>query len=183
VQLLQLRFGDQEHEVGSAARHIFLRFSFFNSGLGGRGSFCNGDLNGVSTMSKQELKHDYLRVAQDVVEGATALRSAIPNAMAGFGALGAAAYADGALSGKHKELIALAIGITVRCDGCVGYHAKACFDKGASREEVAEAIAVAVQMGGGPSMVYGATALDAYDQISAAEKVELAFRGQPRYED
>jgi len=73
-------------------------------------------------------------------------------------------YPDGALDNKTKELIALAIGVTVRCDGCVAHHAMACLDKGATREEIVEAIAVAIHMGGGPSMVYGAEALEAYDQ-------------------
>jgi AhpD family alkylhydroperoxidase len=127
-------------------------------------------------MSKEALHRDYLQVAKEVSLGAAALRQAAPKAMAGFAALGAAAYAPGALEAKFKELIALAIGISSRCDGCVGYHAKACFDKGASREEVAETIAVAIQMGGGPSMVYGASALDAYDQVASAAAVEAAYK-------
>ena len=127
-------------------------------------------------MSKEALHRDYLQVAKEVSQGAAALRGALPKAMAGFASLGAAAYAAGALEPKFKELIALAIGISSRCDGCVGYHAKACFDKGASREEVAETIAVAIQMGGGPSMVYGASALDAYDQMISAAAVEAAYK-------
>lgn len=109
---------------------------------------------------------DFNAVAQSVSAGAMLLRTAAPDAMAGFAAMGKAAYADGALTGKHKELIALAIAITVRCDGCVGAHAKACLAKGATRAEVVEAITVALHMGGGPSMVYGAEALRAYDQLA-----------------
>lgn len=109
---------------------------------------------------------DYKAVADDVSAGAAVLREAIPDQMKGFGGLGAAAYRDDALSPKLKELIALAIGITVRCDGCVAYHAKVAFEKGATREEVAEAIGVAIQMGGGPSMVYGGQALRAYDAFA-----------------
>jgi AhpD family alkylhydroperoxidase len=63
-------------------------------------------------------------------------------------------------------LIALALAIGSSCDGCVAYHAKAARDRGASREEVAEAIGVAIHMGGGPSMVYGADALRAYDAFA-----------------
>lgn len=105
-------------------------------------------------------------IADDVSKDAAALREAIPEQMSGFSALGAAAYKDGALSARHKELIALAIGITVRCDGCVAYHVRSAYQKGASREEVAEAIGVAVHMGGGPSMVYGGEALRAYDAFA-----------------
>ena len=104
--------------------------------------------------------------AQAVVKGAGELRRAVPAVMEGFGALGAATYQSGALEPKTKELIALAIAISVRCDGCVAYHAKAAHDRGASRDEVAEAIGVAIHMGGGPSMVYGAEALQAFDAFA-----------------
>ena len=109
-------------------------------------------------------KKDFVAIAKSVSTGAAALRKAHPGLMQAFGGLGKAVYPDGALDNKTKELIALAIGITVRCDGCVGHHAMACLNKGATREEVIEAIAVAIHMGGGPSMVYGAEALEAYDQ-------------------
>jgi len=115
------------------------------------------------------MAHDYKQVAAEVSENAQLLRQAVPEAMKGFAALGGGAYKDGALSPKIKELIALAIGITVRCEGCVGAHAKSAFQRGATREEVAEAIAVAIHMGGGPSMVYGGEALRAYDQFANAE--------------
>jgi AhpD family alkylhydroperoxidase len=80
--------------------------------------------------------------------------------MAAFQQLHEAATADGVLSRKTKELIALAIGISVRCDGCIAYHVHDTLDAGAGRDEVAEAIGVAVLMG-------GAEALTALDQFSA----------------
>lgn len=94
------------------------------------------------------------------------LRKGIPDTAKGFGDLAKAAIADGALEKKTKELIALAIGITARCDGCLAYHARAAARYGATREEILETISVAVYMGGGPSMIYGAEALDAYDQLA-----------------
>ena len=109
---------------------------------------------------------DYRATQQSVVEGAAALREAIPDVIKGYGALSAGTYKQGALDPKIKELIALALAIGARCDGCVAYHAKAAHDRGASREEVAEVIGVAIHMGGGPSMVYGAEALRAYDAFS-----------------
>ena len=93
----------------------------------------------------------------------------IPDTMAAFSDLGSATYTDGAISAKQKELIALAIGVTVRCDGCVAFHARAACRRGATRAEVAEAISVAIQMGGGPSMVYGGEALAAYDEFANNE--------------
>lgn len=94
-----------------------------------------------------------------------ALRKAMPDVAQAFGRLAGAATAEGALDTKTKELIALAIGITARCDGCVGYHARAAAKYGASRQEIIETIGMAVYMGGGPSMIYGAEALSAFDDL------------------
>jgi AhpD family alkylhydroperoxidase len=89
----------------------------------------------------------------------------IPGPMAGFGQLHKHAFADGALSSKAKELIALAIAITVRCDGCIAYHVHDALHAGATRPEIVEAIGVAVLMGGGPSTIYGSEALLALEQF------------------
>jgi AhpD family alkylhydroperoxidase len=83
--------------------------------------------------------------------------------MKGFKALGREAYADRALTRRTKELIALALSIASRCEACVAYHARRAAELGCSREEVVETIAIAVQMGGGPSMVFGGHALAAFD--------------------
>ena len=80
-------------------------------------------------------------------------------------ALAQAAIKPGVLDSKTKELIALAIGITARCDGCLAFHAQAAKKHGATREEVIETIAVALYMGGGPSMIYGAEALSCFDAL------------------
>lgn len=114
------------------------------------------------------MSKDYAQVAKDVVTRARALNSAMPEAMAGFGQLGKAAYADGALSAKMKELVALAIGVAARCDGCIAWHAKMALKHGATREEISELLAVCVQMGGGPSSIYAGQALEAYDALSEA---------------
>jgi len=91
-----------------------------------------------------------------------------PDAIKAFGTLSREAQKAGALDHKVKELIALAIGVSTRCDGCIAYHARNSVRAGASRQEVAEALAVAVQMGGGPAMVHAADALRAYDEFAAA---------------
>ena len=93
------------------------------------------------------------------------VRKGIPEVAKAFGALSAAATADGALDKRTKELVALAISIAVRCEGCIGFHTQAAKKAGASREEVLETVGMAIYMGGGPSMVYGAQALEAYDQL------------------
>ena len=72
---------------------------------------------------------------------------------------------DGALDKKTKELIALALGVAARCDGCIGFHTEALVKLGATREEVEEALGMAVYMGGGPSLMYAADAIAAYEQF------------------
>lgn len=93
-------------------------------------------------------------------------RKASPDLAQAFSALATAAIAPGALTPKFKELIALAIGIAGRCDGCVGFHTAAAIRHGATRAEILETIDVAIYMGGGPSYVYGAQALEAFDQLA-----------------
>jgi AhpD family alkylhydroperoxidase len=95
------------------------------------------------------------------------LGAAAPEEMEGFSTLHTVSTADGALSTETKELIALAIGIAVHCDGCIAYHVHDALGAGASREEVVETIGVAVMMGGGPSVVYGCEALEALEQFEA----------------
>jgi AhpD family alkylhydroperoxidase len=88
--------------------------------------------------------------------------------MEAFRGLIKAAGTDGALGHKQKELIALAIGIAIRCEGCIVFHTRACLKLGVTRAELLEMIGVAVEMGGGPSSIYGAEALACYDQMAAA---------------
>jgi AhpD family alkylhydroperoxidase len=88
--------------------------------------------------------------------------------MSGFYAMAKAATADGVVDKKTKEFVALAIGVTQRCDGCIGFHAKALKDLGATREEVSEILSMCIYMGGGPALMYAADALRAFDQFSEA---------------
>lgn len=88
-----------------------------------------------------------------------------PDVMKGFGALHEASTRQGALDSKTKELIALGIAITVRCDGCISFHVHDAMAAGASAEEIAETVSVAILMGGGPSVVYGIEALQALSQF------------------
>jgi AhpD family alkylhydroperoxidase len=93
-------------------------------------------------------------------------RKAAPDSAKGFGALSQAALSEGSVTLRHKELMCIAIGISKQCDDCIGFHVKAAMLAGVSREEIVEKISVAMYMGGGPSFMYRATALDAFDQIS-----------------
>jgi AhpD family alkylhydroperoxidase len=112
-------------------------------------------------------EQDWIAFTDQTNERMAELRKAMPVPAKGFGELARAAIAPGALDSKTKELMALAIGITARCDGCLAFHAKAARKYGATREEVVETIAVALYMGGGPSMIYGAEALSVFDAFEA----------------
>lgn len=115
------------------------------------------------------MNKDFAEIAHDVMAGVGLLQQGVPDTMKAFGALSTAATASKAIDTKTKELMALAIGIAVHCDGCVAYHTKMAHQQGATREEVAETVALAVYMGGGPAAVYGGDALRAYDQFAGAK--------------
>jgi len=95
----------------------------------------------------------------------SAFRKDNPEVMRGFSSMANAAMQDGALNKKTKELIALAIGVAGHCEGCIGLHVKALIALGITREELNEALGVAIYMGGGPSLMYAAEALQAFEEF------------------
>jgi AhpD family alkylhydroperoxidase len=116
----------------------------------------------IQTMT--ERRHS--KVIEDLREPTRSLRRAQPAAWAGFSQLHDATFAEGALSVRVKELMALAIAVVKQCDGCIAYHAKAAARAGASAEEVGEALNVALLMDGGTATVYGPRAWEAYQEFS-----------------
>ncbi|HTO65485.1 MAG TPA: carboxymuconolactone decarboxylase family protein [Bradyrhizobium sp.] len=108
---------------------------------------------------------NYTEITRRISAELKKLRKDIPETMQGFSALAKAATSDGALDRKTKELIALAIGIATRCDGCIGFHTEALVRLGATRQEVEETLGMAVYMGGGPSLMYAADAISAFEQF------------------
>ena len=93
-----------------------------------------------------------------------------PNAVAGFIALDKGANKTVHLDAKTRELIAVAIAVTTRCDGCIGVHTDRAINAGATREEVAEALGVAIALNAGAALAYSARVLDAYAAIDGATK-------------
>jgi len=110
---------------------------------------------------------NYPEITRNISQNMKTLRQEIPDTMAGFSALAKAATADGALDKKTKEFIALGIGVATRCDGCIGFHTEALVRLGATRQEVLEVLGMAVYMGGGPSLMYAADAIEAFSQYQA----------------
>ncbi|MBX6323601.1 MAG: carboxymuconolactone decarboxylase family protein [Rhodospirillaceae bacterium] len=111
---------------------------------------------------------DWIEITRTLAAAMGAVRRGVPDVTKAFSALATAATAPGALDARTKELMAVAISIAVRCDGCVGFHVKAALAQGATRQEILEVVALAIYMGGGPSFIYGAQALEACDQFQAA---------------
>lgn len=109
----------------------------------------------------------YKQLTQGISGNLAQLRQTQPDVMKGFGDLGKAAMTGGAIDAKTKELIALAIGVATRCEGCIGFHSKALAQMGANLEEVHEALGVAIYMGGGPSVMYAANAVAAFNEFKA----------------
>jgi AhpD family alkylhydroperoxidase len=118
--------------------------------------------------AREHVMKDYPAIVRDISRNLKNLRRDIGDTMQGFSALAQAASRPGALDKKTKELIALAIGVATRCDGCIGFHTEALVKLGASRQEVEEALGMAVYMGGGPALMYAADALGAYEQFLAS---------------
>ncbi|WP_329740759.1 carboxymuconolactone decarboxylase family protein [Dyella sp. A6] len=106
-------------------------------------------------------------ITKDVSSHLKILRADIGDTMQGFSAMAQAALRDGALDKKTKELIALALGVAGHCDACLGFHAEALVKLGATRQEVEEALGISVYMGGGPSLMYAADAIAAFEQFSS----------------
>ena len=111
----------------------------------------------------------YPKFYKQVQSEMDAYGKANPDIMAGFSKLHEAAGTDGALDAKTKELMALAIGIVVRCDGCIAFHVHDALKAGASKDEIVDTIGVAIMMGGGPAVVYGSAALEALKQFQLDE--------------
>ena len=117
---------------------------------------------------------DWPHIAADMSALTKELRTNLPDVMKAFGAMAQAATAPKALDTKTKELVALGIAVAVRCDPCISFHAESARKHGASRDEIMEAVGMAIYMGAGPSVMYAAQAVEAYDQYVAKNALVAA---------
>ena len=117
---------------------------------------------------------NFCDLTRKVSSNLASLRSSTPGVMKAFGELGRAALAPGVLDSKTKELIALALGVATRCDACIGFHTQALVKLGATRQELDETLGVVTYMGGGPSLMYAAGAVAAFDEAQAAAAAAAA---------
>lgn len=109
---------------------------------------------------------EHRQVLKDLQQPTRSLRERIPGVFEGYQQLDEAVFEDGALDPRTKELIALAIAVTRQCDGCIASHARKAAMQGASEDEVAEALGVAILMNGGPGTVHGPRAFAAFTEFA-----------------
>ena len=108
------------------------------------------------------MMHDWAAYRRQLGEGVKDLGKLSPDTLKGYVALSNAGRGKDLLGPKARELIALAVAVTVRCDGCIATHADAALKHGATREEIAETLGVAIAVNAGAALVYSARTLDAY---------------------
>lgn len=108
----------------------------------------------------------FTELTKNISSEVAKLRKEMPEVMSGFSALAQAASKEGALDKKTKELIVMALAIANRCHGCIGFHAQSLVRMKVSREEFLETLGMAIYMGGGPSLMYAAEALEAFEEFS-----------------
>lgn len=117
---------------------------------------------------------DWPQMARELSGAIKEVRLGTPEVMKAFSAMASSATSAGALDTKTKELLALGISVAIRCDGCVAFHAEAAVRHGASRDEVMETMGMALYMGAGPSLMYAAQAVEAFDQFAAKQSAAAA---------
>ena len=117
------------------------------------------------------MSKDFVQLAAEVASGVGLLRQGSSDVMRAFGSLAIAATATKAIDTKTKELMALAIGIAVHCDGCVAYHTKMAHQLSATVKRSPRPSLLPLY-GRGPAPAYGADALRAYDQFSVRPRLK-----------
>ena len=111
--------------------------------------------------------HDWNAYLAELTKAIPEFAKLSPDSLKGYKTLSAANAANSLLGAKVRELISLAVAVTTRCDGCITFHTDAALKAGASKEEIAEALGVAMAMNAGAALIYSLRALDSVDQHSA----------------
>ena len=117
-------------------------------------------------LKELEMSKKYTDITRNISSQMAKMRKEMPEVMSAFANLSQAATKEGALDKKTKELIAIALAVANHCPGCLGFHAQTLVKLGVSREELMDTLGMAVYMGGGPSLMYAADALDAFEEFN-----------------
>ena len=114
------------------------------------------------------MKEDYPELHKHLQKLSARLARDLRSPMSAFVQLNASTTAAGALDTRTKQLIALGISITARCEGCIAYHVHDAIRAGATRQEILETLGIAILLGGGPALIYACQALEALEQFMAS---------------
>jgi AhpD family alkylhydroperoxidase len=110
--------------------------------------------------------HDWNNYLNQLTAAVTSFGKLSPDTVKGYATVGAAGEKAGRLGAKTRELIALAVAVSLRCDGCIAFHTAAARKHGAGKDEIAEALGVAVFINAGAALVYSLRTLDAFEAAS-----------------
>jgi len=105
---------------------------------------------------------DWNLYRKQIISGVAGLAKLTPDTLRGYSAMGAAGQKTGHLDARTRELIALAVAVSLRCDGCITVHVDAAKRLGATGDQIAEALGVAASINAGATIVYATRALDAF---------------------
>ncbi|PRA52357.1 carboxymuconolactone decarboxylase family protein [Brucella pituitosa] len=108
---------------------------------------------------------DWKQTIKEVSTRINDLAASSPDTVRAVGLLGSAAEKTKHLDAKTRELIALAVAVTTRCDGCIAFHSAEAVKLGISRDEIAEALGVAINLNAGAAVVYSTHVLDAMEKL------------------
>ena len=114
------------------------------------------------------MMHDWNTYRGQLMAGVKEIGQLSPDTIKGYMALSAAGQKADLLGAKIRELVALAVAVTLRCDGCITVHTEAAIKHGASQEEIAEALGVAIAVNAGAALVYSTRVMDAFKEYPQA---------------
>ena len=113
--------------------------------------------------------HNWNEYRGQVLSGVGEVAKLSPDTVKGYATIGGAGAKTGHLDPKTRELIALAVAISLRCDGCITVHSAEAAKLGVSKEEIAEALSVAISVNAGAALVYTTRTLDAFDAVTETQ--------------
>ena len=111
---------------------------------------------------------EWKETIQDITVRLKELSTRTPDTLRGFGLIAGAGANTNHLDAKTRELIALAVAVTTRCDGCIAFHSAEAVKLGVSDAEIAEALGVAINLNAGAAITYSTHVLDAIDKLKQA---------------
>ncbi|MEN9890007.1 MAG: hypothetical protein RLY78_302 [Pseudomonadota bacterium] len=114
------------------------------------------------------MMHDWNAYRGALLERVGHLAKTSPDVVRGLTVIDNAAAKTGHLTPKVHELIALAVAVTTRCDGCISVHTRKAVENGATLEEITEALGVAIALNAGAALTYSARVLEAHAQLPSA---------------